>query len=83
MSLTVIKDWIWVIITLGGLFVTAIGYTYTVRNQIKEILREVSVLNKRVDKAETENSKTHEILTEIKVQISALETTIKLYFENK
>jgi len=94
MNLAEIKDWIWIVITLGSLLVTAIGYTYTVRNQIKrnrelreidksEILQEIARLNKRVDKVEVENSHTHSILTEIKVQIASLETTIKLYFDNK
>lgn len=47
------------------------------------LLKELDRIAKRVEKVEADNSQTLTVLTEIKVQLSAIETTLKLFFKNK
>ncbi len=49
----------------------------------EELMKELNRIVVRVDKVEVENSQTLGVLTEIKVQLSAIETTLKLFLKGK
>lgn len=49
----------------------------------QELLKEFNRIAIRVEKVEIENSQTLAVLTDIKVQLSAIETTLRLFLKNK
>jgi hypothetical protein len=96
MDLTVIKDWTWLIITIGGVFVAIFAWgirnAYTIKEDVRKVaeagennheivMNKMDEFDKRVSKVEKENTHTITILTDIKVQIAQLATTIDLFFK--
>jgi hypothetical protein len=94
MDLTQVKDWTWLVVTLGGVilggivFVSKLYYEVMKNRELRkedkeELLKEFNRITERVDKVEKENSQTLSVLTDIKVQLSAIETTLKLFLKTK
>jgi hypothetical protein len=98
MDLTTFKDWTWLILAIGGVLTTVLAWAirtgYTVKDNVRQVgeaseanhktmIRKMEEFDRRVSKVEKENSQTVTMLTDIKVQIAQLATTIELFFKNK